>query len=386
MAHLLLAVIYISFIALGLPDSLLGNGWPAMHQDFGVPLSYAGIVSTIIALGTIVSSLMSDRLTKRFGAGKITATSIAMTAAGLLAFCFSGEFWQICLWAIPYGLGAGGVDAALNNYMALHYESHHMSWLHSMWGIGATTGPFIMGWALAGPYSWRLGYFTIGVVQVVIVILLFWSLPLWKQRQVNTKVEVTKSLSFRQVLSIKGAKEIMVAFFCYCALEQTTGLWAASFLVIKGGLPEEMASRFAGLFFLGITIGRMISGFLTFKLSDTQMIRLGITIVFIGLAAILLPFGGWVTIVGLMLLGLGCAPIYPSIIHSIPAFFGEDKSQAVMGIQMAGAYVGLCVMPPLFGPIANHISVALLPVYLLAIAIVMAVSHERLQKITQKTS
>lgn len=384
MAHLLLAVIYLAFIALGLPDSLLGNGWPAMHQEFGVPLSYAGIVSTIIAFGTIVSSLMSDRLTKRFGAGKITTVSIAMTAIGLLAFCCSGHFWQLCFWAIPYGLGAGGVDAALNNYMALHYESRHMSWLHSMWGIGATTGPFIMGWALAGSYSWRMGYFSIGVIQVGIVILLFLSLPLWKQRQVNQRAEVVEALSFRDVLSIKGAKEIMVAFFCYCALEQTTGLWAASYLVFKGGLPEETASRLAGCFFLGITVGRMISGFLTFKLNDTQMIRLGIAIVFIGLAGILLPFGGSGTILGLILLGLGCAPIYPSIVHSIPAFFGEDKSQAVMGMQMAGAYVGLCVMPPLFGPIANHISVGLLPLYLLAMAVVMAVSHEKLQGKIQK--
>lgn len=383
MANLLLAVIYLAFIALGLPDSLLGNGWPAMHRELGVSLSYAGIVSTIIALGTIVSSLLSDRLTKRFGAGKVTACSIAMTAVGLLAFCFSGQFWQLCLWAIPYGLGAGGVDAALNNYMALHYESHHMIWIHSMWGIGATAGPFIMGWALAGPYSWHMGYFAIGMIQVGIVILLFLSLPLWKRRQVNQKAEGAEVLSFREVLSIKGAKEIMAAFFCYCALEQTTGLWAASYLVFKGGVPAEMASRFAGCFFLGITVGRIISGFLSFRLNDTQMIRLGCTIVFLGLIGILLPFGGIVTLPGLLLLGLGCAPIYPSIIHSIPAFFGEDKSQAVMGIQMAGAYVGLCVMPPLFGPIANGISVGLLPCYLLLLAVVMAAGHERLQKIAK---
>lgn len=381
MANLLLAVLYLAFISMGLPDSLLGNGWPAMHLELGVPLSYAGIVSTIIALGTIVSSLLSDRVVKRLGAGRMTAVSVSMTAFGLLAFSFSTEFWQLCLWAIPYGLGAGGIDAALNNYMALHYESHHMIWIHSMWGIGATTGPFIMGWALAGPYSWHMGYFVIGIIQVGIVILLFLSLPLWKQRQINQKAEQAEHLSLRDVLAIPGAKEIMAVFFCYCAVEQTTGLWAASYLVYKGGLAAETASRFAGCFFIGVTVGRMCSGFLAFRLNDTQMIRLGTGIIFLGVIGISL--GGGRTLVGLVLLGMGCAPIYPSIIHSIPAFFGEERSQAVMGVQMAGAYVGLLAMPALFGPIANRISVGLLPFYLLALAAVMFVSHEKLQKISK---
>ena len=378
MTHLLLAVIYLAFIALGLPDSLLGNGWPVMHQDFHVPLSYAGIVSVIIALGTIVASLFSERMTRRFGAGMVTLASVALTAVGLLAFCFSDHFWQLCFWAIPYGLGAGGVDAVLNNYVALHYRSHHLNWLHAMWGIGATTGPFLMGWSLAGEYTWHGGYFVIGVIQVVIVILLCISLPLWKQEKEAGKAETGKSISFREVLAIRGSKEVMTAFFCYCALEQTTGLWAASYLVFKGGLPEDMASRFAGFFFMGIMVGRLISGFMTFRFEDAQMIRIGCVGVFIGLTAILLPFGGLFTVFGLVLLGLGCAPIYPAIVHSIPGLFGKERSQAVMGVQVAGAYVGLCVMPPLFGPIANHISVGLLPVYLLILAGIMAAGHEKL--------
>lgn len=385
MAHLLLAVIYLSFIALGLPDSLLGTGWPVMYRVFDVPLSYAGIVSTIIALGTIVSSLMSDRLTRRLGAGGMTALSVAMTAFGLLAFSFSTEFWMLCLWAVPYGLGAGGVDAALNNYMALHYESYHMNWLHSMWGIGATVGPSIMGWALTGQYSWRAGYFVIGAIQVCITLLLFLSLPLWKKRQIHTRAAGGESLRLTEVLGIRGAKAIMVAFFCYCALEQTTGLWAASYLVFKGGLAGDTAARFAGLFFLGITVGRFISGFLTFRWTDAQMIRLGCALVFLGLAAIVLPFGSAAALAGLALLGLGCAPIYPAIIHSIPALFGAERSQAVIGVQMAGAYVGLCVMPPLFGAIANRIGVAYLPVYLLMIALVMAGTHEWLRRKADKT-
>ena len=380
MTHLLLAVIYLAFIALGLPDSLLGNGWPVMHQDFHVPLSYAGIVSVIIALGTIVVSLLSERATRKHGAGMVTLVSVALTAVGLLAFCFSEHFWQLCFWAIPYGLGAGGVDAVLNNYVALHYRSHHLNWLHAMWGIGATTGPFIMGWSLAGIYTWHGGYFVIGVIQVIIVILLCISLPLWKQQKETEKAAKGEVLSFREVLSIKGSKEIMTAFFCYCAVEQTTGLWAASYLVFKGGLSEEMASRFAGFFFMGIMVGRLISGFMTFRFNDAQMIRIGCVGVFIGLIAILLPFGGFFTVFGLVLLGLGCAPIYPAIVHSIPGYFGKERSQAVMGVQVAGAYVGLCVMPPLFGPIANHISVGLLPVYLLILAGIMAAGHEKLQK------
>ena len=380
MTYLLLAVIYLAFIALGLPDSLLGNGWPVMHQDFHVPLSYAGIVSVIIALGTIVASLLSERATRKHGAGMVTLVSVALTAVGLLAFCFSEHFWQLCFWAIPYGLGAGGVDAVLNNYVALHYRSHHLNWLHAMWGIGATTGPFIMGWSLAGIYTWHGGYFVIGAIQVIIVILLCISLPLWKQQKETEKTEKGEVLSFREVLSIKGSKEIMTAFFCYCAVEQTTGLWAASYLVFKGGLSEEMASRFAGFFFMGIMVGRLISGFMTFRFNDAQMIRIGCVGVFIGLIAILLPFGGFFTVFGLVLLGLGCAPIYPAIVHSIPGYFGKERSQAVMGVQVAGAYVGLCVMPPLFGPIANHISVGLLPVYLLILAGIMAAGHEKLQK------
>ena len=384
MAHLFLAVIYMAFIALGLPDSLLGNGWPVMYQDFHVPLSYAGIVSTIIALGTIVASFLSEKVTRRLGPGRVTTLSIALTAVGLLAFCFSKHFWQLCFWAIPYGLGAGAVDAVLNNYMALHYESRYMNWLHSMWGVGATTGPFIMGWALAGRYSWHGGYFAIGMIQVGIVILLILSLPLWKLKQpIHGRTEKGVSLFWREVFAIKGSKELTAALFCYCALEQTVGLWAASYLVFKGGLPEEMASRFAGLFFMGIMFGRIASGFLTFRFKDAQMARMGCTGVFIGLAAILLPVEGIFTVMGLILLGLGCAPIYPAIVHSIPYHFGAERSQAVMGVQIAGAYVGLCVMPPLFGPIANHISIGLLPAYLLLFAVIMMVSHEKLLKKTK---
>lgn len=379
MIHLLLAIIYVSFISLGLPDGLLGAAWPSMYPELGVPVSYAGVVSMIIAVGTVISSLMSDRLTYRLGAGKVTAISVAMTAAALLGFSFSRSFWMICLWAIPYGLGAGSVDASLNNYVALHYSSRHMSWLHCMWGVGASVGPYIMGFVLSGGGHWTAGYRGVGLLQIAITAVLFLSLPLWKTRSGEAGTEnAAKPLSMGQIFRIPGAKEVMTTFFCYCALEQTAALWASSYLALYKGVPADTAAFFASMFFIGITVGRAVNGFLTMKLSDTQLIRLGEGIILVGIAAMLLPMGETVSILGLILVGLGCAPIYPCIIHSTPAHFGEERSQALIGVQMASAYVGICLMPPLFGLIANHITVALLPVFLLVILALMAVMHERL--------
>ena len=379
MVHLLLAIIYVAFISLGLPDSLLGAAWPTVYPAFDVPISYAGIISMIIALGTIISSLQSDRLTRFLGTGKVTAFSVAVTAVAMLGFSASHSFWQLCLWAIPYGLGAGSVDASLNNYVALHYESRHMSWLHCFWGVGATLGPYIMGFALTGGSGWQAGYRWIGILQVVLTAVLLMSLPLWEKPMTAGEGEVqAKSLSLREVVRIPGAKQIMLCFFCYCAIEQTAGLWASSYLSVYKGVPAETAASFASMFFTGITIGRAISGFVTMKLSDKQMIRLGCGIITLGVAAMLLPMGKGVSLAGLILIGLGCAPVYPCIIHSTPDHFGQDRSQAIIGIQMASAYCGTCLMPPVFGLIANHISVALLPVFLLILLILMAGMHEML--------
>lgn len=386
MVHLLLAIIYLAFISLGLPDALLGAAWPSMYPQFDVPVSYAGIISMIIALGTVVSSLQSDRLTKKLGTGKVTALSVLMTAMALFGFATSHSFGMLCLWAIPYGLGAGSVDTSLNNYVALHYESRHMSWLHCMWGIGASAGPYIMGYALTAGWGWNSGYHIIAVLQIVLTAILLCSLPLWKQRPAEVlqdgKVQNVKALSIREVLQLAGAREILVCFFCYCALEQTTGLWASSYLTLHKGVSADTAASFASMFYLGITVGRALSGFLTMKLNDVQMIRLGEVIIGIGVLVMLLPFGQSLSLTGLILIGLGCAPVYPCVIHSTPAHFGADKSQAIIGIQMACAYVGTCLMPPVFGLIANHITVALLPVYLLIILVLMVIMHELLCKKT----
>ena len=386
MVHLLLVIIYLAFISLGLPDALLGAAWPSMYPQFDVPVSYAGIISMIIALGTVVSSLQSDRLTRKLGTGKVTALSVCMTAMALFGFSISHSFWMLCLWAVPYGLGAGSVDASLNNYVALHYESRHMSWLHCMWGVGAAAGPYIMGYVLTAGWGWNSGYHIIAVLQIVLTIILLCSLPLWKERPTEVlqdgKVQTAKALSLREALQLAGAKEILVCFFCYCAIETTAGLWASSYLTLHKGVPASTAAKFASMFYIGITVGRALSGFLTMKLNDVQMIRLGEVIIGIGIVVMLLPFGQNLSLAGLILIGLGCAPVYPCVIHSTPAHFGADKSQSIIGIQMACAYVGTCLMPPVFGLIANHLTVALLPVYLLIILVLMVIMHELLCKKT----
>lgn len=381
MIQLLLAIIYIAFISLGLPDSLLGAAWPVMHEDLGAPLSYAGIISMIIALGTVISSLQSDRLTLLLGTGKVTAISVAMTAAALFGFEGSSEFWMLCLWAIPYGLGAGGVDAALNNYVALHYKSWHMSWLHCMWGVGAATGPYIMGMGLEMGKGWPAGYHIIAVMQVVLTIILFASLPLWKERKAEGQsgpAEKRKPLSLREIFQIPGVREILVAFFCYSAVEQTCGLWASSFLNLSKGISAEQAASFGAMFFIGITVGRAINGFLAMRMHDESMIRMGQVLILLGIVTVMLPASDTVVLAGLILIGLGCAPIYPCIIHSTPAHFGSDKSQAIIGAQMAAAYIGTMLMPPLFGLLANQLSISLLPIYLLVLLALMVFMHERL--------
>ncbi len=386
MTSILLVIIYISFISLGLPDALLGSAWPSMYEPMNVPVSYAGIVSMIIAGGTIVSSLFSDKIIRKFGTGVVTAVSVCMTAVALFGFSISGEFWHLCLWAIPYGLGAGSVDAALNNFVALHYESRHMSWLHCFWGIGATAGPYIMGICLTGGFGWNSGYLSIAVIQIVLTVALFISLPMWKKMSQKAEEEHGEhlSLSMRELIKLPGAKAVLCAFFCYCALESTTGLWASSYLVLEKGISAEKAATWASLFYLGITIGRLLSGFITNRLGDKKMVRLGQVIAGIGVIILFLPLSEYVTLVGLIAIGLGCAPIYPSLLHETPENFGPELSQAIMGMQMACAYVGSTFMPPVFGFIAEHISIRFYPLYLLLFVAIMVMMVEKLNKVSKK--
>jgi len=383
MFALLLAIIYVSFISLGLPDGLLGSGWPSMYQNLNVPVSYAGIVSMIIAGGTIISSLYSGKAIKKLGTGKVTAVSVGMTAAALFGFSISHSFALLCVWAIPYGLGAGSVDAALNNFIALHYKARHMSWLHCFWGVGATLGPYVMGYCLTRGQGWNSGYRTVAIIQVALTAVLIFSLPLWKKIGSSSGAEsiVFKSLGLRELIRLPGAKPALTAFFCYCALETTTGLWSSSYMVMVKGISADNAAKWTALFYLGITCGRFLSGFITMRLGDRNMVRLGQGIIVLGIAALLIPSANTLMLVGLVLVGLGCAPIYPSLLHETPENFGRELSQAIMGVQMACAYIGSTFMPPLFGLLAEHTSLRLYPFYLIIFIVLMFVTAESLNKI-----
>lgn len=384
MCSFMLVIIYIAFISLGLPDSLLGSGWPVIHSDLSVPLSYAGIVSMLISGGTIASSLMSDRLTRKLGTGRVTAVSVLLTAAALFGFSISDKFIMLCLWAIPYGLGAGAIDAALNNYVALHYSSRHMSWLHCFWGVGTIVSPYVMSYFLTQGGNWQGGYRCVSFIQIAITILLFVTLPLWKKvnKTADSEEVAPNPLSLRQALSIKGVKPLLTGFYAYCAAEATVMLWASSYLVSVKGISAETAAAFASLFFIGITAGRFISGIFSEKVGDRTLIRVGAAVITFGIVLILLPLKtSALSLTGLIVIGLGCAPIYPSIIHSTPYNFGKENSQSIIGIQMASAYVGSTFMPPVFGLIANHISIKLFPVYLTVFVALMLAMTESVNRI-----
>ena len=383
MFSLLLALIYMAFISLGLPDGLLGSAWPAIHEEMAVPESYMGIVSMIISGGTIVSSLFSDKITRRLGTGLVTALSVSLTAGALLGFALSRDFIWLCVFGVPYGLGAGAVDAALNNYVALHYSSRHMSWLHCSWGIGASIGPYIMGWALSTQHGWPLGYSVVFGLQILLTTVLFLSLPMWKKRgntTDQTAADYEAPIGVRDAVKIRGVKPILLAFFSYCALESTACLWASSYLVDQHGMDKPNAATFALLYFAGITAGRFLNGFVADKFGDKTMIRVGWCVQAVGLVLILIP-SVYTALVGLTVLGLGCAPIYPSIIHSTPTHFGRENSHAIVGIQMAFAYCGATFMPPVFGVLAQPIGMWFYPVFMGVFALLELAMTEHVNRV-----
>jgi len=380
---LLLAVIYLAFISLGLPDSLLGSAWPTIRVEFDVPISYMGIVSMIIAGGTIISGLMSERLTKKLGTKAVTVTSVFLTAIALFGFSTATEFYHLCLWGIPYGLGAGAIDAALNNYVALHYKAKHMSWLHCFWGVGTIISPYVMSYALTHTV-WMDGYRTVSYIQLAIAVVMVLTIPLWKINKArNSAAESAPVLGLRGSLKIKGVPTLLLGFLAYCGAESTTMLWASSYLEGARGASKEEAAALGSLFFIGITAGRFLSGFVTDKLDDNRMIRIGTLVALAGVICIAVPVKE-ITIAGFVIIGLGCAPVYPCIIHSTPSNFGAENSQGIIGIQMASAYVGSTFMPPIFGLIANHISIYLMPLYIAFFFVLLIIMVSKTEKICRK--
>lgn len=386
MYSLLLMVIYLAFISLGLPDSLLGSGWPVMHSEFSVPISYMGIITMIISGSTILSSLLSERLTQKFKTPTVTLVSVFMTAGALLGFSVSTRFWMLMLFAVPYGLGAGSIDAALNNYVALHYSSRHMSWLHCFWGVGTIISPFVMSCCLTTS-GWNDGYRIIAFVQFAIGLILLFALPLWKVNQTPGRPEDREEIiGIWGALKIKGAAQLLLGFFAYCAAESTVAGWASTYFVQARNTSEETAAAFASLFFIGLTAGRFFGGFLMDRLGDRNMIRLGTGIALSGIVCMALPTGcTTVALIGFVITGMGFAPIYPCIIHSTPNNFGAERSGAIIGIQMASAYIGSMFMPPLYGILGKRIGFATLPLFLAILMVSMVVMIEKTFRITSKS-
>lgn len=439
----LLPIIYLAFISLGLPDSAIGSAWPTMAPSFGAGISWVGVVTMIISAGTIVSSLMSVRVVERFGTGRVTVMSVVLTAAALMGFSQSQAFWQLCLWAVPYGLGAGAVDAALNAFVAVHYESQHMSWLHCMWGVGASGGPMVMAQCLERS-TWSLGFLVLGGIQVGIALVLTLSLPLWRDRKLprvsgrragreaasgaapeaalphgeaghgagarvlsgataapgagevsgaaaasgaggtsdGTRGKLPARRTRAQLLRIPGVKAVLVSFFCYSAFEATCGNWAATFCTLARGIDAQTAASWAALFYMGITAGRAVSGFISLKVNDRNMIRLGQALIAVAFVCVLMP-GDTALFAGLVLMGCGCAPIYPSTIHATPARFGEELALELTGMQMAFAYIGSLAMSPLFGVLAQFVGAWIYPWYLVLFLVGMVVAGERLNGVVR---
>ena len=381
MAVLLISLIYLAFVSMGLPDSLLGSAWPSIYEGMNVPISAVGIVTILISSGTVISSSLSDKVIRRFGTGMVTVVSTVLVAVSLFGFSLTRSLPALCIWALPYGLGGGSIDAALNNYVALHYKSRHMSWIHFFWGVGAAASPYIMSATLTRGYLWTTGYRIVGVIQAVIAVLLFLSLPIWKKSLSAEEENSAAKLSLKQILQLPGARQILVAFFCYCALESSAGLWAASYMTLHKGIDPSTAAAWASFFYLGITIGRFFNGLISDRLGNRLMGRIGQGTIVLGVVFLLLPLGRAGSFAGLLLVGLGDAPIYPCLLHETPQNFGKENSQAIMGKQMACAYIGSTLMPPVFGLIADKISISLYPAYLLLFAAILIFMSEKMNSI-----
>lgn len=374
MATLLLIVIYIAFIGLGVPDSLFGTAWPAIYTDLNLPVSWASIVTIIVSCGTITSSLLSSWLISRFGTGKITAVSTLMTALALLGFSCSDSMLWLCLCAIPLGLGAGSIDTALNNYVALHYKASHMNFLHCFYGIGVSLSPYLMSLALSKG-TWEGGYRAVFWFQLAIAALTVLALPLWKKvrhaQNGEEEEETPRVLSFPALMKMPKVRMACLIFIGYCALEYTCGTWGSTFLVNAKGAAADTAARMVTFYYVGLALGRFLSGVLAGRLHSRQLVKIGQMILLAAVVSLFLPLPFAFCSVSLFFIGLGNGPIFPNMLHLTPELFGKDLSQAVIGAEMATSYIGVLLAPALFGLIAQNVTAALFPVYLLVLYALM---------------
>ncbi|MBO7743492.1 MFS transporter [Paenibacillus sp. MWE-103] len=400
MATLFLVIIYLAFISLGIPDSLLGSAWPVIRPDLGASFGFAGILSMIVAGGTIVSSLVSGNLVQRFGTGKLTLLSCCLTAGALLGFSVAPSIVWLVFLAVPLGLGGGAIDAALNHYVAENYKARHMNWLHCFWGVGATMGPIIMSYFIAERHSWRNGYAAVSMIQFTLAIILLVTLPLWKRvaerrsssresmnhpaDHAGTEGSLPAGVTPSNVLLIRGVIPTLVAFLFYCGVESTVGLWGASYLAGARNMTAEAAAGWISSYYGGITIGRFITGFVTMKVGNRALIRCGQITAIAGGLLLALPVQP-LFLVGLVLIGLGLAPIYPGLLHETPVRFGQGNAAKLMGVQMAVAYTGSTLLPPLFGVLSTHASIAVFPVIVLAFLVIQLLSAEKVNRSLSRT-
>ena len=378
MGSLLLAVIYLVFISLGLPDSLLGSGWPTMQVAFGVPSSYAGYVSMSISFMTIISALLSPRMIRRFHTKWIVIVSIFMTIMGLIGFSISTSYLMLFIFVVPYGLGAGAIDASVNHYVANNYSGSVMNFLHCFYGVGAVISPNIMALALSRA-RWNEGYRWTAYIQMGILFVCILSLPLWKRNENGAEGENEAGAGIREAIKVPGVVLTLIAFFAYCSGEATCFLWTSSYFAgVKEGLSDGMIASFGSLIFGGLMLGRLISGFVSNRLGDRLLIRIGIAVEFVGILMVMLPIKNWVpAAIGFVIIGTGMGPVYPAIQHMAPENFGKRYSAAVIGLQMASAYVGSTFMPMAFGILQQHIGIGIMPFYLLIFAVLNISMLER---------
>ena len=376
-----LIIIYFSFFCLGIPDSLLGSAWPSMHGSLGIPLYYAGYISMIMSMGRVISGLYSERVIRRFGTGIVISAGFSSLCAAVFGFSVSSSFLMLCICAVPFSLGAGFVDVALNNHVALNYKAKHMNWLHCFWGVGASTGPLIMSFYLINRNSWNMGYRTSGIILCCLSVILYMGTSLWEKNNSAKKNEEikTQKISYREMLNIPGFKQNLIVFFCYVSIQVTVILWGSSYLVMEKDVTPERAARWISLFYIGLTLGRFISGIISIKLNNRQIIRLGLSIIACGVGVLLIPAEGFV-LPGFLITGLGCAPVFPCLLHETPKNFGNDKSQAVMGIQMACGCIGAVVNPPIFGKLAEYTGFFIFPAFIGLLLVMTIIMFELVNK------